>query len=52
MLTAWFVAAAAGGFAGLVLAGPPRARDLYALPALGTCALILLLAVLGAALVH
>ncbi|MGW7343998.1 hypothetical protein [Streptomyces sp. NPDC054854] len=52
MLTVLFVAAAAGGFAGLCLAGPPRARDLYAVPALGTCALIVLLAALGAALLH
>lgn len=52
MLTALFVAAAVGGFAGLVLAGPPRARDLYAVPAAGTCALILLLAVLGTAALH
>ncbi|MFI8106273.1 hypothetical protein [Streptomyces sp. NPDC086023] len=45
-----FAAAAVGGFAGLILAGPPRARDLYATPALGSCAFILLLAALGAAL--
>lgn len=52
LLAVLFAAAAAGGFAGLCLAGPPRARGLYALPALGTCALILLLAALGAALLH
>ncbi len=52
LLAVLFAAAAAGGFAGLCLAGPPRARALYALPALGTCVFILLLAALGAALVH
>lgn len=50
ILAAFFAVAAAGGFAGLVLAGPARARSLYALPALGTCAFIVLLAALGAAL--
>ncbi|MFI5641909.1 hypothetical protein ACIA8H_31400 [Streptomyces goshikiensis] len=52
LLSVFFAAATAAGFAGLCLAGPPRARDLYALPALGTCAFILLLAALGAALLH
>lgn len=51
MLTAWFGAAAADGFAGLVLAGPPRGRGIYAPPVLGTAAFILLTA-LGAALVR
>lgn len=50
VLAVFFAAAAIGGLAGLCLAGPPRARDLYALPALGTCALIVILAALGAAL--
>lgn len=52
LLAVFFAVAAAGGFAGLCLAGPPRARDLYAAPALGTCALVVLLAALGAALLH
>ncbi|GAA3272733.1 hypothetical protein [Streptomyces lavendulae] len=52
MFAAFFAASAAAGFAGLCLAGPPRARDLYAAPALGTCALVCLLAALGAALLH
>ncbi|MFJ6934447.1 hypothetical protein [Streptomyces sp. NPDC101132] len=50
MVTALFAAATVGGFAGLVLAGPPRGRGLYAAPAVGTCAFIVLLAALGAAL--
>lgn len=52
LLAVFFAAAAVGGFAGLCLAGPPRARDTYALPVLATAAFILLLAALGAALVH
>ncbi|MFD5507000.1 hypothetical protein ACFWIB_04385 [Streptomyces sp. NPDC127051] len=52
MITAFFAVSAAAGFVGLCLAGPARARDLYAAPALGTCALIVLLAALGAALLH
>jgi hypothetical protein len=53
MVAIWFFAVAAvGGFAGLCLAGPLRARDLYAAPALGTCVLIVLLAAFGAALLH
>lgn len=50
LLVAFFAAAAVGGFAGLCLAGPPRARDAYALPVLGTAVFILLLAAFGAAL--
>ncbi|MFC8265401.1 hypothetical protein ACFUIZ_06720 [Streptomyces cinereoruber] len=52
MLTAFFAAAALAGFVGLRLTGPARDRDLYALPVLGTCAFILTLAALGAALLH
>lgn len=43
-------AATAVGFVGLTLTDPARARGPHALPALGTCAFILLLAALGAAL--
>ncbi|MFI9063233.1 hypothetical protein ACIGQE_15325 [Streptomyces sp. NPDC053429] len=50
VLLVFFAAATAAGFAGLCLAAPARARDLYAAPALGTCAFIVLLAALGAAL--
>lgn len=52
MLTVFFAAAAVAGFVGLRLTAPARDRDLYALPALGTCALILTLAALGLAIVH
>ncbi|GAA1557164.1 hypothetical protein GCM10009731_09400 [Streptomyces globosus] len=52
LLAVFFAAATAAGAAGLVLAAPARSRGLYALPALGTCAFILLLAALGAALVR
>ncbi|WP_411076647.1 hypothetical protein [Streptomyces sp. cmx-10-25] len=52
MLTAFFAVAALAGFVGLRLTSPARARDLYALPVLGTCAFILTLAALGAALLH
>lgn len=52
MLAVFFGTAAMVGFVGLCLAGPARCRDLYALPVVGTCALILTLAALGAALLH
>ncbi|WP_455361986.1 hypothetical protein [Streptomyces sp. SYSU K21746] len=52
MLPVLFAAAMVGGFIGLRLAGPRRDRDLYALPVLGTCALIFTLAALYAAIVH
>lgn len=52
LLAVFFAAATAAGFAGLCLAAPARARDLCALPVLGTTAFILLLAALGAALLH
>ncbi|WP_369778052.1 hypothetical protein [Streptomyces sp. R33] len=48
--TVFFAASAAAGFVGLCLAGPARARDLYAAPALGTCAFVVLLAAIAAAL--
>lgn len=52
MLLTLFVASAVAGFVGLRLAGPRHARDLYALPPIGTCALILTFAALAAALLH
>ncbi|MFD6889100.1 hypothetical protein [Streptomyces sp. NPDC059957] len=52
LLAVFFAAATAVGFVGLTLTDPTRARGPYALPALGTCAFILLLAALGAALLH
>ncbi|MFD9519327.1 hypothetical protein [Streptomyces sp. NPDC059979] len=52
LLAMFFAAAAVAGFAGLCLAGPARARDLYALPVLATAAFILLLAALAAALLR
>ncbi|WP_405493006.1 hypothetical protein [Streptomyces sp. NBC_00096] len=52
LLVVFFAAATAVGFAGLTLAAPACARGLYALPALGTAAFILLLAAFGAAFLH
>jgi hypothetical protein len=52
MAGAFFAAAAAAGLVGLRLAGPPRDRDLYTRPALGTTALLFTLAALVAALLH
>ncbi|MFE2020147.1 hypothetical protein ACFW9O_19140 [Streptomyces sp. NPDC059499] len=52
MFTAFFAAAAVVGFVGLRLAGPARNRDLYVLPVLGTCAFILTLAAIAAAIPH
>ncbi|MGW6979964.1 hypothetical protein ACWGE1_11030 [Streptomyces sp. NPDC054932] len=52
LLAVFFATATAASAAGLVLAAPARARGLYAVPVLGTAAFILLLAALGAALLH
>ncbi|MGW7361998.1 hypothetical protein ACWGI8_00870 [Streptomyces sp. NPDC054841] len=52
LLAVFFAAATVAGFVGLSLAGPAHRRDLYALPALGTCALILTFAALGVAILQ